>query len=78
MVIVMVFFDLLILHIKIYVRLITFFGRLLMSQDISPTWIVLLESIYRIIQVFFHIFPMSQDSIRIRFPMSILDHFNFS
>ena len=49
-----------------------------MSQDISPTWIVLLESIYRIIQVFFHIFPMSQDSIRIRFPMSILDHFNFS
>jgi len=30
-----------------------FFGRLLMSQDISPTWIVLLESIYRIIQVFF-------------------------
>ena len=35
-----------------------FFGRLLMSQDISPTWIVLLESIYRIIQVFFCIFPM--------------------
>jgi hypothetical protein len=26
-----------------------FFGQLLMSQDISPTWIVLLESIYRII-----------------------------
>ena len=26
-----------------------FFGRLLMSQDISPTWIVLLESIYQII-----------------------------
>jgi hypothetical protein len=35
-----------------------FFGRLLMSQDISPTWIVLLESIYRIIHVFFCIFPM--------------------
>jgi hypothetical protein len=37
-----------------------FFGRLLMSQDISPTWIVLLESIYRIIHVFFRIFPMSK------------------
>ena len=37
-----------------------FFGRLLMSQDISPTWIVLLESIYRIIHVFFCIFPMSK------------------
>ena len=35
-----------------------FFGQLLMSQDTSPTWIVLLESIYRIIQVFFRIFPM--------------------
>jgi hypothetical protein len=35
-----------------------FFGRLLMSQDISPTWIVILESIYRIIQVFFRIFPI--------------------
>jgi len=37
-----------------------FFGRLLMSQDISPTWIVLLESIYRIIEVFFRMFPMSK------------------
>jgi len=35
-----------------------FFGQLLMSQDTSPTWIVLLESIYRIIQVFFRISPM--------------------
>ena len=35
-----------------------FFGQLLMSQDTSPTWIVLLESIYWIIQVFFRIFPM--------------------
>jgi len=49
-----------------------------MSEDISPTWIVLLESTYRIIQVFFCIFPMSQDSIMIRFvPMSVLDHFKF-
>jgi hypothetical protein len=48
------------------------------SQPLSAvTWIVLLESIYRIIQVFFCIFPMSQESIRIRFPMSILDHFIF-
>ena len=30
-----------------------FFGQLLISQDVSPTWILLLESIYRIIQVFF-------------------------
>ena len=37
-----------------------FFGQLLMSQDISPTWIVLLESIYWIIQVFFCIFLMSK------------------
>ena len=37
-----------------------FFGRLLMSQDISPTWIVLLEFIYRTIHVFFRIFPMSK------------------
>ena len=37
-----------------------FFRRLLMSQDISPTWIVLLESIYWIIQIFFCIFPMSK------------------
>ena len=37
-----------------------FFGRLLMSQDISPTWIVLLESIYRIIQVYFRISPLSK------------------
>jgi len=36
-----------------------FFGRLLMSQDISPTWMVLLESTYRIIQKCFRIFPMS-------------------
>ena len=42
-----------------------FFGQLLMSQDISSTWIVLLESIYRIIQVLFCIFPMSQDSFMI-------------
>jgi hypothetical protein len=35
-----------------------FFGQLLMSQDTSPTWILLLESIYRINQVFFRIFPM--------------------
>jgi len=34
-----------------------FFGRLLMSQDISPTWIVLIKSIHRIIQVFFSHFP---------------------
>jgi hypothetical protein len=34
-----------------------FFGWLLMSQDISPTWIVLLKSIYWIIQVFFSHFP---------------------
>ena len=46
-----------------------FFGQLLMSQDTSPTWIVLLESIYQIIQVFFCIFPMFVDSITIRFPM---------
>ena len=31
-----------------------------MSQDISPTWIVLSKSIYRIIQIFFCIFPMSE------------------
>ena len=37
-----------------------FFGRLLMSQDISPTWIVLLESIYQIIQVYFCISPLSK------------------
>ncbi len=37
-----------------------FFGRLILSQDISPTWIVLLESIYRIIQVFFLIFAVSR------------------
>jgi len=37
-----------------------FFGRLLMSQDISPTWIVLLVFIYWIIQIFFCIFPMSK------------------
>jgi hypothetical protein len=35
-----------------------FFGQLLMSQDTSPTWILLLESINRINQVFFRIFPM--------------------
>jgi len=45
-----------------------------MSEDISPTRIVLLESIYRIIQVFFLIFAMSQESIMVRFPMSISDH----
>ena len=54
-----------------------FFGQLLMSQNICPTWIVLLESTYRIIQGFFRIFPMSQDSIMIRFPMSISDLFKF-
>ena len=37
-----------------------FFGRLLMSQDISPNWMVLLEFTYRIIQKFFRIFPMSK------------------
>ena len=37
-----------------------FFGRLLMSQDISPNWIVLLEFTCRIIQNFFRIFPMSK------------------
>ena len=42
-----------------------FFGRLLMSQDISPTWIVILESIYQIIQVFFCIFPIfSQKNLK--------------
>jgi len=48
-----------------------------MSEDVSPTWIVLLESIYRIIQVFFLIFAMSQESIMVRFPMSISDHIKF-
>jgi hypothetical protein len=52
-----------------------FFGRLLMSQDISPTLIVLLVSIYRIFHVFVRILPMSQDSIMI---MSVFDHFMFS
>ena len=37
-----------------------FFGRLLMSQDISPNWMVLLEFTYRIIQKFVRIFPMSK------------------
>ena len=37
-----------------------FIGRLLMSQDICPTWIVLLESIYRIIEVYFRISPLSK------------------
>ena len=37
-----------------------FFGRLLMSQDISPNWMVLLEFTYRIIQKFFCIFTMSK------------------
>jgi hypothetical protein len=45
-----------------------------MSEDISPTRIVLLESIYRIIQVFCLIFAMSQESIMVRFPMSVSDH----
>jgi len=45
-----------------------FFGRLLMSQDISPTWMVLLESTYRIIQKCFHIFPMSNIVL---FPMYV-------
>ena len=47
-----------------------------MSEDISPTWIVLLESIFRIIQVFFLVFTMSQESIMVRFSMSISDHIN--
>jgi hypothetical protein len=45
-----------------------------MSEDISPTWIVLLESIFRIIQVLFLIFAMSQESIMVRFSMSVSDH----
>jgi hypothetical protein len=48
-----------------------------MSEDISPTWIVLLESIFRIIQVFFLIFAMSQESIMVRFSMSVSDHIIF-
>ena len=48
-----------------------------MSKDISPTWIVLLESIFWIIQVLFLIFAMSQDSIMVRFSMSVSDHINF-
>jgi hypothetical protein len=54
-----------------------FFGQLLMSQDTSPTWIVLLESIYWIIQVLVCIFPMFQDGIMSRFPMSVSDLFKF-
>jgi len=42
-----------------------------MSQDTSPTWIVLLESIYRIIKVFFRIFPMF--SIVLRFDSLCLE-----
>ncbi len=49
-----------------------------MSQDISPTWIVLLESIFRIIQVLLLIFAMSQESIMVRFSMSVSDHNNKS
>ena len=45
-----------------------FFGRLLMSQDISPNWMVLLEFTYRIIQKFFRIFPMSNIVL---FPMYV-------
>ena len=52
-----------------------FFGRLLMSQDISPNWMVLLEFTYRIIQIFFCILPMSNIvlfsmyvSYRLQFP----------
>jgi len=45
-----------------------FFGRLPVSQDISPTWMVLLVSTYRIIQNFFRIFPMSNIVI---FPMYV-------
>jgi len=48
-----------------------------MSEDISPTWIVLLESIFRIIQVLLLIFAMSQESIMVRFSMSVSDHINF-
>jgi hypothetical protein len=48
-----------------------------MSQDTCPIWIVLLESIYRIIQGFFGIFPMFQDGIMSRFPMSVSDLFKF-
>jgi len=48
-----------------------------MSQDISPTWIVLLESIYWIIQIFLLHFPHVQDSIMIRFPMSVSYRFKF-
>jgi len=49
-----------------------------MSEDFSPTWIVLLESIFRIIQVFFLIFAaMSQESNMVRCSMSVSDHINF-
>ena len=55
----------------------SFLCRLLMSEDVSPTSIVLLESIHRIIQVFFLIFAMSQESIMVRFPMFVSDHIKF-
>jgi len=48
-----------------------------MSQDISPTLIVSLKSKHPI-SCFFCIFPMSQDSIMILFPVFVLDHFNLS
>ncbi len=45
-----------------------FFGRLLMSQDISPNGMVLLEFTYRIIQKFLRILPMSNIVL---FPMYV-------
>jgi len=64
----MVFFDLLITY-QTLCPTDHFFGQRHMSQNTSPTWIVLLESIYRIIQVFFLHFPHVLDSITIRFTM---------
>jgi hypothetical protein len=49
----MVHFILLEQIIKNIVRQNKNFGRLLMSQDVCPTWIALLEPIYRIIFLIF-------------------------
>jgi len=46
-----------------------FFGQLLMSQDTSPTWIVLLESNISDYPGIFSHFPHVLDSIMIRFTM---------
>ena len=64
---VMVYFNLLILHIKIYVRLITF------SDDFSCLRIYI-SDYPGIFLYFLHV----QDSIMIRFPMSVSYCFKFS